>query len=243
MCKYLIIMHIFKEKGCFNMKKVLFSKTFLLYIIISVCIGYFIGHDIKHDFLNLYVGKMTLLPFRYMLLTLIILVSNFISTIFLNSTMIVRKKSFFNFFFSILKYESLIFLLIYTGINIPVCILNFHSFFNNLCNIVLITLNSIIISFIISFVIILIDMKFKNRVLSSCIFLVFFALIDFVLEHFNFYIFANNIFDFSYIFILPILYNNYIIIAIAMIIMFCLLISLIINLSYRKDYFLRNDIK
>ena len=154
------------------MKKILFSKSFMLYIIIVLCIGYFVGYDIKNDFLNIYIGKMTLLPFRYILLTLIVLVSNFVCNSFFNSAVIVRNKNSFNLFLTISKYEFFTFLIIYICLNIPVLIFNFNPFIDNLFSIIVVILNSVLISLICSSIIKLIDIKFKNRVLSSCTFLV-----------------------------------------------------------------------
>lgn len=225
------------------MKKILFSKSFMLYIIIVLCIGYFVGYDTKNDFLNIYIGKMTLLPFRYILLTLIVLVSNFVCNSFFNSAVIVRNKNSFNLFLTISKYEFFTFLIIYICLNIPVLIFNFNPFIDNLFSIIVVILNSVLISLICSSIIKLIDIKFKNRVLSSCTFLVCLSLFDFILEHFNFYVFADNVFDFSYIFALPIIYNNYIIILIFLILIYCLLTSSVINLAYKRDYFLRHDTK
>ena len=225
------------------MKKILLSNFFLFCIAICVCFGYFIGRDIERDFLNLYVGKMTLLPFRYVFLCLIILISNLIFNLFSNSVIIVRNKTYFNSFMNMIKYEVFYFILIYVLLNIPIFIINSKCFFNNLNSILLIILNSTLISILISSIIKLIDIKFKNRVFSSCLFLITFSIVDLLLDHFNFYIFINNIFDLSYIFVLPILYNNYIIIAILLFLAICMITSLTINFSFKKDYFLRNENK
>lgn len=75
------------------MKKVLLSHS-LLYIAISVFIGYFIGCDIVNDFFDLYAGKLLLLPVRYTLLLLIVAVSNLLGNVFMNSAIVVREKNF-----------------------------------------------------------------------------------------------------------------------------------------------------
>lgn len=156
------------------MKKVLFSHSLLLYIGISAFIGYFIGCDIENDFFNLYIGKMNQLPSRYTLLLLIILVSNLVGNIFLNSAIIVREKNFRNVFLVSMKYEIYAYSLIYISLNIPVCIMNFEAVMNHLWDIFILIINAIIISVSCSTLIKFIDLKIKNKVLASCTFLIFF---------------------------------------------------------------------
>ena len=224
------------------MKKVLVSQS-LLYIAISVFIGYFIGFDIENDFFDMYVGKLFLLPVRYILLLLIISVSNFLGNTFLNSTIVVREKNFFNTFLTCLKYEIYVYAVIFVSLNIPVFVMNFEASMNHFLDIAILILNAIVISVICSSVIKVIDLNVRNRMFASCGFLIFFSLIDLVLEHFNFYIFQENIFDLSYIFALPVMYNNYLVIAGILVLFGFSLVCVMAHLVCRKDYFLRNENK
>ena len=225
------------------MKKVFLFKVPFLCIIISTCIGFFVGIDIEQDFLNLYTGKLTTLPFRYIMLVLIVFISNSIFSMFSNTIIIVRKRNFFNVFVNIIKYEVLFFALLYIFVNIPIFALNNRLFIENLGYVMLVILNSILISILFSGIIEFIDIKFKNRVYSTCSFFIVFSIIDFVLEHFNFYILIDNQFDLSYIFVLPVVFRNYIVIAAFMLFFICIITYTNINYSNKKDYFLRDEIK
>lgn len=222
------------------MKKVLLSHS-LLYIAISVFIGYFIGYDIENDFFDLYAGKLLLLPVRYTLLLLIVAVSNLLGNVFMNSAIVVREKNFLNVFLECLKYEICVYAFIYIGLNIPVFVMNFEVAVTYFWDIFMMILNAIVISVICSSVIRFIDLHVKNRMMASCGFLIIFSIVDLVLDHFNFYIFKKNIFDLSYIFALPVVYNNYFVIAGFLVLFGFFLVFVIARLACRKDYFLRNE--
>ena len=225
------------------MKKVFLFKVPFLCIIISTCIGFFVGIDIEQDFLNLYTGKLTSLPFRYIMLVLIVFISNSIFSMFSNTIIIVRKRNFINVFVNIIKYEVFFFALLYIFVNVPIFALNNRVFIENLGSVMLVILNSILISVLFSGIIEFIDIKFKNRVYSTCSFFIIFSIIDFVLEHFNFYILTDNQFDLSCIFVLPVVFSDYIVIAAFMLFFICIITYTNINYSNKKDYFLRDEIK
>lgn len=223
------------------MKKLLFSRLFIFCILISIFIGFLVGIDIKNDFINLYAGKMSSLIFRYTFLVLIVFISSTIFNRLSNPVLIARKKTFYNVFMELLKNELLAFTLLYTCQNIPICMLNFHLFINNIDKILVIIINLIVVSTLISTIISFIDIWVKKRVFSNCIFLIIFSLIDFLTEYYNYFIFEKTTFDFQYIFSLPLIYKNYVIILVLIVLIICLLTSIIISLSQRKDYFLRNE--
>ncbi len=223
------------------MKKLLFSRLFIFCILISIFIGFLVGIDIKNDFINLYAGKMSSLIFRYTFLVLIVFISSTIFNRLSNPVLIARKKTFYNVFMEMLKNELLAFTLLYICQNIPICMLNFHLFINNIDKILVIIINLIVVSTLISTIISFIDIWVKKRVFSNCIFLIIFSLIDFLTEYYNYFIFEKTTFDFQYIFSLPLIYKNYVIILVLIVLIICLLTSIIISLSQRKDYFLRNE--
>ncbi len=223
------------------MRKMILSPFFICCIIIVIIIGYFIGYDISRDFYNLYIGKLTLVPTRYILLSLIIFASNMLYNSYSNPVIIVRKKTFFDFFIFIIKNEILFFLILFIFLHIPIFILNFNNFINNINNIIKIVINFVLVAILLSNLVKLIDIKIKNRIISSCGIIILFTLFDFILEHLSFSIFSEIYFEFSYIFILPTIYNGYIYIMIFILIIICITTWLIINESFRKDYFLKNE--
>ena len=222
------------------MKKKFFLSHIYFYMILAIFVGYFVGRDIENDFLNLYSGKFVLLPFRYIMLTLIIFISNSVFNLYSKSEIIIRNKNYFMIFMNILKKEITFFILLFIFFNIPIFFMNINPFINNLRSILIIMLNFLIISMIISCIIKTIDLNFKNRFFSSCLFLVCFSLVDIIVEYLNFNFVINEV-DLSHIFIIPMLINNYLMIMFISVLFIIINTFLIIFFSYRKDYFLRNE--
>lgn len=222
------------------MKYILKTPLFIICLIIMGIIGYFIGLDISKDFATLYIYKLTCIPVRYNLL-IIIVFSNYLSFKQLNCVgIILRNKSLFNFFLKSLKVEGLIVFLLFIFLHIPILYLNHEYFFRNVFLIIKIILNGILISLVIISIIKIVDIRWKNRAISSGIVLGMFTIIDIVLEYFNFFVVDDVIFDLSYLFILPYSYEFYFIIAIFLALLIAVLTFTFVFLSLKKDYLLGN---
>lgn len=222
------------------MKYILKSPLIIISFIIVMAIGYFVGFDISNDFLNLYISKMANLSTRYILITIIIF-SNFL--IYKQSTIpsiILRKKYIYKFQIYVIIQEIVTLLLIFIFFNLPIFILNFNEFINNIIIILKVYISDVLISMLIISIMKFIDVGIKNRAKTSGIFLICFAIIDILLDHFNYFEFNEIIFDFSFLFILPYNYSGYIYIFIFLFITIIILTALSIILSARKDYNLGN---
>jgi hypothetical protein len=138
----------------------------------------------------------------------------------------------------ILKIESLILIILFLLLHLPILILNINSFGDNIYMILKIIANSVIVSLFLISVIRIADIKIKNRVFTSGIIMVVFAMMDLLLDHFNFYAIDEILFDFSMIFTLPYYYATYYIIVTVLIISIIVLTATSIVLSVKKDYFL-----
>ena len=213
-------------------------NNIIIVIILGVFIGCFIGYDIKTDFLNLYISKFSHIPIRYtiMILTLTLSYSAFINNRSLN--ILFRHKTFFDYVVKNIFKEILWVSFFFVIINFVIFLFNSTNFFANFSTMLIIIFNDILVTTLIITVIKLLDIKFKNRVYASSMFISVFMLIDFILEHYNFYLFDKVLFDFSYIYILPVCYENYVIIASLIIMITMLMLCIMSNLIFKKDYFL-----
>ncbi len=220
------------------MKYILKTPLLIGCFSITFIIGCFLGYGISTDFSNLYTSKLMLIAIRYPLLALIVIV-NFLVFSQLNGTAIIlRKKTLFNFLISIIKTEVIILFFLFTILHLPILFLNVGQFLNYLDLIIEIIINCIIISMVLVSLINIMDLKSKNRAVACGTVLVSFCMMDFLLEHINWFIIKDQIFDFSYIFVLPFMYSNYIFIALMLIITVLLLTSLYVFFKIKKDYFL-----
>ena len=220
------------------MRKKIFNNSNIIIIFLGLFIGCFIGYDLKVDFLNLYISKLSHIPIRYtiLILTLTLSYSNFINNRSLN--ILFRYKTFFDYVVKNIFQEILLVSFFFIIINFVIFLFNINNFFINFSTMMIIIFNDILVTILIITIVKLLDIKFKNRIYASSMFISIFMLIDFILEHYNFYLFDKILFDFSYIYILPFCYKNYIIVVCLIIMIIMIMLCLISNLIFKKDYFL-----
>jgi len=225
------------------MKKLLKNLPLILCTLFSLFLGYFIGNDISSDFMQLYIAKFSVIPIRYSILIFLIFIDYQIFASLDYTSIIFRHKSMFSYFMKSmmksLKYIILFFILL----NIPIFLMNITQFISNFPKILLLILNDIIVLILLISIIRFIDSKLKKRILSSCLFMSTFTILDFVLDNYNFYYFNDIKFSFNYLFILPSVYDNYLYIPPLLIGFIMLIIALSIKSMMKGDYILndKND--
>lgn len=212
------------------------SPLYIVIMIVTIILGIYIAYATSGDFLKLYTVMLKLPIIRYVLLLIVVCVHFYVWTSLSGTMFILRKKSLFNFMMYMTKYELLFVLNIFIIFNIPSLILNSKNFLA----LVEMIINGIVVSSIIFMIINMINIRIKNMVISIGLFFTVLCTMDFILEHFNW--FENNelIFDFSYIFVLPFIYDIYILILILMVVIVTFMTSLTIFISIKKDCFLES---
>ena len=224
------------------MKKIIKNHTIIMCILFGIILGFIIGRDISKDFLELYLGKLAQIPTRYIIIIVVLFVDYHIFNNINYTSVIFRHKSLLNFFWKCLirgiKYISLFFI----SLNFPIFILNMKDYIANINVVGVCAINGITINVLFISIVRLIDVFLKHRTLSSCLFIVIFTLLDFILAHYNFFAFANVYFDFSYLFVLPSIYNYYHIIFFILILLIIIIICISASLSIKKDYVLNDKI-
>ena len=222
------------------MRYILRMPLLLTCLVLAFLLGCFVGYDISNDFLTVYSTRIIQIPVRYILLCLII----FSNLLLFNQqnclSIILRRKSFFNSIIYLSIYELIVIILIFLAFNFPVMIQNMLEFFNNITDIGLNYINCIIMSLFVISLIKMIDVIIKNRSLACSIFLIVFASLDYLLEHFNYFSFDKITFDFSYIFCLPCVYKGYYIIAIILLITTIVLNILSTFIRIKNDFMLES---
>lgn len=223
------------------MKYILKTPLFIMCFIIIIIIGCFLGNNISEDFTGLYVSKLMLIPIKYSLLSIVVIINFLVFNQQSRSVIVLRKKTLFDALIGILKIEVIILFILFLGLHFPILFSNPNKFTNYLNLMIKIVINSVIISIILITLIKIIDLKLKNRAISCSVILSSFCIIDLVLEHFNWFVVDNSIFDFSYIFILPYIYSNYFLIAFILIAIAFILTALYMFFGMKKDCFLRGS--
>lgn len=222
------------------MKYILKTPLLIVCFIIIFISGCFIGYNVLTNFSDLYISSLMLTPIRYALLFLVVSVNFLIFNLLNGSAITLRKKTLFDSLISMIKFEIIILFFIFAILHLPIIFLNISQSLKNLDLIIKIIINGVIVSWFLFSLIKIIDIKLKNRAVTCGIVLGSLCLIDFLLEHFNWFAFDNTIFDFSYIFILPFMYDNYFFIALILIVTGVLLTSLYVFIGIKKDCFLGN---
>ena len=222
------------------MKKLLKNFTLFLCILFPLVLGYFIGNDIRSEFMKLYISKFSVIPYRYAILLFLIFIDYQIFSSLNYTSIIFRHKSMVSYFLKSmiksLKYISLFFVML----NVPIFIMNIQPFISNFSSILLYIISDILVLLLLISIIRLIDSKVKKRVLSSCLFISIFTILDLILDNYNFYYFDHISFSFSYLFVLPSVYESYLFVFLLIIGLILLLIILSIKFMGKGDYML-ND--
>ncbi|MEG0021585.1 MAG: hypothetical protein RRY22_01945 [Bacilli bacterium] len=191
------------------MKYILKSPIFFIVFIFPIIFGVFIGYNVRTDFYESYRAIFMLPIIRYSLIVMILTVYFTIDNLLSNSIFVLRNKNLFNSLFYVFKIELLLFLMVFILINIPIILFNIMNFEKIITVVFKMIFNGVLISIIIVNIVKLLNIFFKNRSLSIGIFLGIWSILDFLLEHFNWFGNSQSICDFSYIFVLPFVYNWY----------------------------------
>lgn len=223
------------------MKYILKTPLFIMCFIIIIIIGCFLGYNISEDFTGLYVSKLMLIPIRYSLFAIVVIINFLVFNQQSRSIIVLRKKTLFDALIDVVKIEVIILFTLFFVLHLPILFLNISQFVNHLNLISKIIINCVVVSLILITLIKIIDLKLKNRAIACGIILGSFCIMDLVLEHFNWFFIDNSIFDFSYIFILPYIYSNYFLIASILIAIAFILTALYVFFGIKKDCFLRSS--
>ena len=214
--------------------------SLFLIIVLSLTIGCFISLDIKEKFLDIFLGKYNSITVRYLIIFLIIFIDYKIFKSFYDHSLAFRYKSFYKLFTKNILLELFYISMMIISIFIPLIFIHFKNFMINIKYMVLIIINTIIICLIITSLVRIIDVKIKNKIISSCLFIGFYTILEFITENYNFY-FANNIifdfhntFDYAYVIKYPFL---------LLIIMFFILmfLNMLFFNSVQKNNYLLGD--
>ncbi len=219
-------------------KKIFSNFTLFLCILFPLFLGYIIGNDINNEFMKLYISKFSVIPIRYSILIFLVFIDYQIFASLNYTSIIFRNKSMLSYFINSIVKSLKYIILFFIMLNTPVFIINSKQFISNLSTILLFILNDIVVLVLLISVIRLIDSKIKKRILSSCLFISTFTILDFILDNYNFYYFDNIAFSFNYIFTLPSVYESYIFILLLLIGLIILMIILSIKFMEKGDYML-----
>lgn len=222
------------------MKRILINPILLLSVFLSIILGYMIGTNIGSNFLDLYMGYLSQQTFRYLILLSVIVIDYFLFVKYNYTSIICRYRSLYHYLFDLTKKSCLYLTVFFLLFNLTIALLNINPFWETFIQTIPYIFSDIIISCLILSLIKLLDVKTHNRALSSGIFLIFFAILDFLLENYNFYLANQVIFDFSIIFCFPGIYQWYFIIDIILIGMTIFLIALFTKLMINQDYLLED---
>lgn len=218
---------------------ILKNKVIIVCLVISLLIGIFIGYGMESDFIVLYMNKLSSNSFVYILLVLTVYSEYIIFNSLKSSCILIRKRSHLYHFLRMLRCEVIILILIFLVMHIPIFIFNFYNAIKYIYVILLNFVNFIIISILFLSIIRLIDIKLKRREIASITTLLLFSGIHLLFEEF---IFAVDIgFTLNYIFVLPFIYQHYIVIMILLIFLIIVFSFLFLILLLKRDYYLGCD--
>ena len=223
------------------MKYVLNNRIFLMCYIIAIVFGIYIGYTETDTFIISYATKFSLVLIRYIIMGISIIISYYVFKYLSSDILILRKKNMFNAMFYIVKIEIILVSILMLLVHIPVLLLNFSQFFENFWMIFKIFINSILVLTFINSLIRIINLFTKNYAFACGSVLIAYCLLDFIVEHLNWFSFLDNVFDFGYIFILPYLYKDYYLMFIILIFLLLFFNSCYTFYGIKKDYFLKSE--
>lgn len=223
------------------MKYVLNNRIFLMCYIIAIVFGIYIGYTETDTFIISYATKFSLVLIRYIIMGISIIISYYVFKYLSSDILILRKKNMFNAMLYIVKIEIILVSILMLLVHIPVLLLNFSQFFENFWMIFKIFINSILVLTFINSLIRIINLFTKNYAFACGSVLIAYCLLDFIVEHLNWFSFLDNVFDFGYIFILPYLYKDYYLMFIILIFLLLFFNSCYTFYGIKKDYFLKSE--
>lgn len=223
------------------MKYFLKNKVNIFLLILLVIIGFFIGRDINDNFLSLYMAKISNIPSRYSILVIMSFVDYFIFKTTSSNSVIYRFPSFYNYYKKVIIYEIIIVSVGFIAMNIPIMLMNSTYYLKEIKLFLTILISNIVISLFFSSIIKIICLKIKKIGLSTCLFILVFAFLDFLIEHYNFFIANDIVFDFSYVYAIPYYINWYYLLIPVLAVITFFLNMIFLNFIVRSDYFLGED--
>ncbi len=217
------------------------NKQVYFLILLSIIVGLFMANGTRSNFLEIYMGRLGIISIRYFLIILSIIIEYVIYKTMSNSCIISRHESKQIFLKKSIKLELLLSIIIFSIFNLVVMLFSLPTSIHYIIDIVIITINIMIIYITISLTIKVIDIFAKNHYVSSIIFVFLYTAFDFILEYFNFFFFNNKLFDLETIYKVFYIYKNSII-YLLFILMLDLIMFTVLNLKIRrKDFILKND--
>lgn len=217
------------------------NKHLYSIILLSIIVSIFLANNVKNNFLELYIGKLSNLSIRYFLIIISVAMEYIIYKTLSNSCIISRYKSKQMFLRENLKVEIIFSIIIFYIFNLVVMLISLPISIYYIIDITIININIILIYITISLMIKTINIFVKSCYMSSIIFVFIYVSFDFILEHFNFFFFNSKLFDLGNIYKIFYMYKNSIVYFL-FIIFLDLIMFKILNLEIkRKDFILKND--
>lgn len=222
------------------MKNLLKNNQLVLILATQIFIGIYIGLNIGNEMEN-YLVFLSNIAIRYLLIFLSLYIDYIVYVNLSQAPIIMRYKSKEKHYKKIICTEILFKLIEFILISIIVMILNINMAIKYINIFLMLIFNFLMISQLFSSIIKLIDSYIKNKILSNIIFLFIFVNIDFILEHFIFFFGTDSQISLGEIFILPAIIDNYILLAIFLILIWIFLSNIFIANLTRKDYLLNQN--
>lgn len=223
------------------MRYIIKNKQLYFVVFFSIAIGIFLGNSVKNNFIESYIGNMGNISIRYFLIIISVTTEYIIYKTLSNSCIISRYGNKQKFLTESIKFEIILSIIIFSIFNMVVWLISLPASIKYIVDIVNINANIILIYITISLLIKIIDFFVNNHYISSIIFMFIYVSFDFILEHFNFFYFNNELFDLGAIYKLFYMYKNSIAYFIIITVLDLFLFT-ILNLKIkRKDYILKSD--
>ncbi len=223
------------------MRRILKNKQLYIIFLISIIMAAYYGYNIRLDFLNLYVTYLANISIRYFFIILSVIIISIVYITNYNSSIIMRFKTRKKYLFSTIVVEFIIAIITIVIFNLIIILLNYPTCFSNITDILISILNFLIIFITISIIIKLIDGFINNHSFSCCVFLLIFASLDSIIEHFNFFFINKPIIDLNSIYLIN--YNfDYGWLYFVVIILIDFIMYVVINkIIIKKDFILKRD--
>lgn len=223
----------------YTIKKPIIIWCFILMFIIGIIFGYGIGDN----FFESYLGRLSVITFRYGIIVIVLLTDYLVFDNLNRHVILCRYHTIDKFILKSTIIETAMIFLLTLVYNIPIIIFKLNIFQDIIQLICLFTLNTLIIMTFLTSIVRLVNVWINNRIISASAVFAGFVFIDFFLENINFLFINNAALDLTYIFILPYEYGliNYSIIAIILCVIIVLITYFTMTIIQRKDYFLTND--
>lgn len=183
----------------YTIKKPIIIWCFILMFIIGIIFGYGIGDN----FFESYLGRLSVITFRYGIIVIVLLTDYLVFDNLNRHVILCRYHTIDKFILKSTIIETAMIFLLTLVYNIPIIIFKLNIFQDIILLICLFTINTLIIMTFLTSIVRLVNVWINNRIISASAVFAGFVFIDFFLENINF-LFINNVaLDLTYIFILP----------------------------------------